>query len=163
MSGSHGYRAGTRDLFARAYKTHGRVPVTTYLKKLRLKDYVDIKVNSTTHKGMPHKVFHGKTGKIWNITKRAVGVVVNKRVRGRILKKRIHVRIEHVNLSRCREDFIQRIKETSKLAQEASILGEKFTKKRQPEYPGRSIILTNVKLETVTPIPYDILKESLIA
>lgn len=31
--------------------------------------------------GMPHKVYHGRTGKVWNVTKRAVGVVVNKQVR----------------------------------------------------------------------------------
>lgn len=30
--------------------------------------------------GMPHKVYHGRTGKVWNVTKRAVGVVVNKQV-----------------------------------------------------------------------------------
>ena len=31
--------------------------------------------------GMPHKVYHGRTGVIWNVTKRAVGVEVNKQVR----------------------------------------------------------------------------------
>ena len=25
---------------------------------------------------MPHKYYHGKTGRIWNVTKRALGVVV---------------------------------------------------------------------------------------
>ena len=29
---------------------------------------------------MPHKVYHGRTGIVWNITKRAVGVEVNKQV-----------------------------------------------------------------------------------
>lgn len=29
---------------------------------------------------MPHKVYHGRTGVIWNVTKRAVGVEVNKQV-----------------------------------------------------------------------------------
>jgi large subunit ribosomal protein L21e len=33
-----------------------------------------------TLQGMPHKVYHGRTGKVWNVTKRAVGVVVNKQV-----------------------------------------------------------------------------------
>lgn len=31
--------------------------------------------------GMPHKVYHGRTGVVWNVTKRAVGVEVNKQVR----------------------------------------------------------------------------------
>jgi large subunit ribosomal protein L21e len=30
---------------------------------------------------MPHKVYHGRTGIVWNVTKRAVGVEVNKQVR----------------------------------------------------------------------------------
>ena len=30
--------------------------------------------------GMPHKYYHGKTGVVWNVTKRAVGVEVNKQV-----------------------------------------------------------------------------------
>jgi hypothetical protein len=32
--------------------------------------------------GMPHKWYQGKTGVIWNVTKRALGVEINKRVRG---------------------------------------------------------------------------------
>jgi Ribosomal protein L21e len=30
--------------------------------------------------GMPHKYYHGKTGVVWNVTKRAVGVEINKQV-----------------------------------------------------------------------------------
>ncbi len=29
---------------------------------------------------MPHKVYHGRTGVVWNVTKRALGVEVNKLV-----------------------------------------------------------------------------------
>ena len=39
-------------------------------------------------KGMPHKSYHGKTGRVFNVSKQAVGVVVNKRVKGKILPKR---------------------------------------------------------------------------
>jgi Ribosomal protein L21e len=28
--------------------------------------------------GMPFKYYHGKTGVVWNVTKRALGVAVNK-------------------------------------------------------------------------------------
>lgn len=31
--------------------------------------------------GMPHKYYHGKTGVVWNVTKRSIGVEVNKQVR----------------------------------------------------------------------------------
>ena len=44
-------------------------------------DYVDIKVNAAVHKGMPFKFYHGRTGVIWNVTKRALGVELNKTVR----------------------------------------------------------------------------------
>ena len=44
-------------------------------------DYVDIVANGAVHKGMPYKVYHGKTGRVWNVTKRALGVEVNKLVR----------------------------------------------------------------------------------
>jgi large subunit ribosomal protein L21e len=37
---------------------------------------------------MPHKSYHGKTGRVFNVTQHAVGVIVNKRVRGNILPKR---------------------------------------------------------------------------
>ena len=45
---------------------------------------------------------------MWNVTPRAVGVEVNKQINGRVARKRIHVRIEHVQHSRCREDFLKR-------------------------------------------------------
>ena len=44
-------------------------------------DYVDIKVDSSIHKGMPFKHYHGRTGVVFNVNKRAVGVIVNKAVR----------------------------------------------------------------------------------
>lgn len=68
---------------------------------------------------MPHKYYHGKTGRIWNVTKRAVGVEVNKRVRGRIIKKRIHVRVEHVKKSASRQAFLDRVKENSQKRKDA--------------------------------------------
>ena len=43
-------------------------------------DIVDIKGDGAIQKGMPHKVYHGTTGRIFNVTRRAVGVIVNKRV-----------------------------------------------------------------------------------
>ena len=32
-------------------------------------------------KGMPHKTYHGKTGRVFNVTKRGLGVIVNKQVK----------------------------------------------------------------------------------
>jgi ribosomal protein L21E len=44
-------------------------------------DYVDIKVNAAQQKGMPYLAYQGRTGIVWNVTPRAVGVEVNKQVR----------------------------------------------------------------------------------
>jgi len=110
MGRAKGLRSRTRDSFSRAFRKKGVIPLTTYLRNFKVGDYVDIKVNSAVLKGMPHKVYHGRTGVIWNVTKRAVGVEVNKEVNGRIIPKRIHVRIEHVHPSRCRDEFLNRVK-----------------------------------------------------
>jgi large subunit ribosomal protein L21e len=55
-----------------------------------------VKVNPAQHKGMPFKHYHGRTGVVFNVTKRSVGVRINKPVNGRIVEKRINVRLEHV-------------------------------------------------------------------
>ena len=47
------------------------------------------------------------SGTVFNVTQHAVGIIVNKRVRTRIIPKRIHVRIEHVKKSACREKFVE--------------------------------------------------------
>uniref|UniRef100_A0A915ER78 60S ribosomal protein L21 n=1 Tax=Ditylenchus dipsaci TaxID=166011 RepID=A0A915ER78_9BILA len=54
---------------------------------------------------MPFKAYHGKTGRVFNVTKHALGVIINKRVRTRIIPKRINVRVEHVKPSNCAQSF----------------------------------------------------------
>lgn len=80
MPAGHGLRSRTRDLFARAFRKKGYIPLSTYLKTYKIGDYVDVKVNGAVHKGMPHKFYHGRTGRVWNVTKRAIGVEINKQV-----------------------------------------------------------------------------------
>ena len=83
----------------------------------------------------------------------------NQQVNTRIVKKRIHVRIEHVQPSRCREDLIERIKKNDLLKAEAKAKGEKISTKRQPEGPKPGFIVEGATLETVTPIPYDVVND----
>ena len=52
---------------------------------------MDIKVNAAVHKGMPFKFYHGRTGVIWNVTKRALGVELNKTARGALARCRIRL------------------------------------------------------------------------
>uniref|UniRef100_A0A1B6HSB4 Large ribosomal subunit protein eL21 n=2 Tax=Proconiini TaxID=565685 RepID=A0A1B6HSB4_9HEMI len=135
MTNSKGYRRGTRDLFSRKFRRHGVIPLSTYMKVYKVGDIVDIKGNGAVQKGMPYKVYHGKTGRVYNVTPHALGVIVNKRVRGKIIPKRINIRIEHVNHSKCREDFMVRVKENEKKRKEAKEKGVTAVLKRQPAQP----------------------------
>lgn len=156
-----GYRAGTRYMFARDWRHHGVLPTQTYLKTYRRGDIVDIKANGAVHKGMPHKIYHGRTGVIFNVTPHAVGVEVNKQVRNRIIKKRIHVRIEHVRASRCREDFLKRVKEYAEIKRKyKETKDQKDFKPCKRVMPGaREGFFVEVKKAPVfvQPLPYDTL------
>jgi large subunit ribosomal protein L21e len=159
---SRGLRHGTRNLFSRGHREHGTLNTTTYLRTFRVGDYVDIKVNSAQQKGMPYLQYQGKTGIVWNVTPRAVGVEINKTIGGRIARKRIHVRIEHVQHSRCREDFIARRATNDKAHHEAKLAGKKIVTKRAVSgAPRDGFEITNVKTELLTPIPYDIVREGI--
>ena len=88
MPHSFGYRARTRHLFSRKYRDHGPLKTGVYLKTFRVGDIVDVVGVGSIHKGMPHKFYHGKTGIVWNVTPRAVGVEINKQVGNRIIPKK---------------------------------------------------------------------------
>jgi len=50
---------------------------------LQVGDIVEVVANSAVQKGMPHKGYHGRTGIVFNVTKRAVGVEVSQSRRER--------------------------------------------------------------------------------
>ncbi|KAJ5639564.1 60S ribosomal protein L21-A [Penicillium longicatenatum] len=157
MPHSYGLRAGTRYAFSRSFKEHGMIRLSTYMKTYRVGDIVDIKVNGAVQKGMPHKVYHGKTGVVYNVTKSSVGVLLYKRVDNRYLEKRISVRIEHVQHSRSREEFINRVKENALKKREAKEKGIHVHLKRQAVGPreGHLVSQAGNAPETVVPIAYD--------
>lgn len=122
----------------------------------RVGDIVDIKANGAVQKGMPHKVYHGKTGVIYNVTKSAVGVIIYKRVGNRYIEKRVNVRIEHVSLSRSREEFINRVKDNAEKKQKAKAEGTHMFLKRQPLGPREArTVDAKTGVETVVPIAYE--------
>jgi len=133
MVNSKGYRRGTRHLFSKKFRKHGVEPLSTFLKVYKKGDIVDIKGNGAFQKGMPYKFYHGKTGRVFNVTQHAVGIIVNKQVRGKIIPKRINVRVEHINHSKCRQDFLTRVMENEKLKKEAKEKGIRLNTKRQPQ------------------------------
>lgn len=106
---------------------------------------------------MPHKVYHGKTGVVYNVTKSAVGIIIYKKVKHRYLEKRINVRIEHVSPSGSRDDFLRRVKVNAELKRKAKAEGTPVQLKRQPAMPrGAGMISTaDNRPETVAPVAYE--------
>ena len=155
MPHSFGYRGRTRHLFKKDFKTKGRPNTTTFLRTYKRGDYVDIKVDSSVHKGMPFKYYHGRTGVVFNVTKRAIGVTVNKEVNGRILEKQIHVATPHVTPSKCRAEIIRRKKENEAAKAAARKGGERVNLKRQPTLPKKAFfVAVESEPETIQPTPY---------
>uniref|UniRef100_A0A0M3IFW9 Large ribosomal subunit protein eL21 n=1 Tax=Ascaris lumbricoides TaxID=6252 RepID=A0A0M3IFW9_ASCLU len=179
MVNPKGIRRGTRYMFGRAFRKHGIEPLSTFYRIYKRGDIVDIKGNGAFQKGMPFKAYHGRTGRVFNVTKHAVGVVVNKRVRlvrqlfldnmpnlleliklelcspppvtvpcNRIIPKHINVRVEHVKPSKCRQDFLNRVKENEAKKKHAKETGERVQIARKPAEPRKAHL---VKTKTNPP------------
>lgn len=107
---------------------------------------------------MPHKVYHGKTGVVYNVTKSAVGVIIYKKVKHRYIEKRINLRVEHVTPSRSREGFLRRVKENAAAKAKAKAEGTTVQVKRQATLPrdARSISFKDAsRPETLAPVAYE--------
>uniref|UniRef100_A0A0L8FMT1 Large ribosomal subunit protein eL21 n=1 Tax=Octopus bimaculoides TaxID=37653 RepID=A0A0L8FMT1_OCTBM len=142
-------RRGTRHMFARRFHRHGVLPLSTYMKVYKRGDLVDVKGDGGRQKDMPHKSYHGRTGRVFNVTQHAVGVIVN--------KQRINLRIEHVKPSKCQQDFRQRIAECSNLKAEAKAKGVHVCLKRQPAGPVKRhfVSISQNKPTVLEPTPYE--------
>ncbi|EHA98371.1 60S ribosomal protein L21 [Heterocephalus glaber] len=119
MTNTKEKKRGTQYMFSRPFRKHGVVPLAAYMRMYKKGDIVDIKGMGTVQKGMPHKCYHGKTGRVYNVTQHAVGIVVNKQVKGKILAKRINVRIELIKHSKSQDSFLKRVKENGQKKKEA--------------------------------------------
>ena len=158
MPHSFGYRARTRDMFARPFRKQATHELSQkYFINYKVGDIVDIKCDGSVHRGMPHKYYHGRTGIVYTVNKRALGVEVNKIIRGKQLKKRVNLRVEHVRPSKCREDFLKRVKSVDEKKRAAKAKGEIVLTKRLPVLPreGATIKVTdNNRPITLYPSPY---------
>ena len=154
MVHSIGTRARTRDLFSRPFKKHGATPFQRYFVTYRVGDYVDIVADGSVHKGMPHKFYHGKTGRVFNVNKVAIGVIVNKLVNGRIIPKRIHVRIEHVRKSRSRQAFVERVRANDAKKVQAKKDGVKISCKRIPVQPREAHVVGGNNVQVINPLKF---------
>eukprot|EP00035_Acanthoeca_spectabilis_P019598 m.428936 g.428936 ORF g.428936 m.428936 type:complete len:163 (+) comp16914_c0_seq1:40-528(+) len=161
MGRTHGIRRGTRYMFAADFKKKGPTHFQKWFVNYKVGDIVDIKTVGSQQKGMAHKAYHGKTGRVFNVSRRAVGIVVNKRIKNRILAKRINVRIEHIKHSTSRAGHIARAKVNDELKAAASKEGKRVGDqiKRQPQAPrdGHFVSSKNNAPEDVAPIAFDFL------
>ncbi|HYB68514.1 MAG TPA: 50S ribosomal protein L21e [Candidatus Acidoferrales bacterium] len=98
MRKSKGYRSGTRRLFKKEPRERGKMKLSKLLYEYQPGTQVLVKIDSSVHKGMPHRRYHGR-----------VGTVINKRGRSYVVSvsqgdaiKEIIVRPEH--LEPCKSD-----------------------------------------------------------
>ncbi|KAK2649028.1 hypothetical protein Ddye_016517 [Dipteronia dyeriana] len=80
-------------------------------------------------------------------------------VGNRIIRKRIHVRVEHVQPSKCTEELKLRKIKNDELNAEAKARGEVISTKRQLEGPKPGFMVECAMLETVTLIPNDVVND----
>jgi len=161
MVNSKGIRRGTRYMFRRPFRKHGPEHLSTYMTVYKRGQVVHIKGNGSVQKGMPHKFYHGKTGRVVNVLKRTVQVLVNKRVKQRLIEKRVSLRVEHIKPARYQEGMkkkFEKIQNLKKLAKQYNIWGLN-TKLRAVEEPKSGHFVNVNKLNApvdVTPIPYEL-------
>ncbi len=93
MRKSKGYRSRTRSIFKKELRTSGKLGLSTLMITHDVGDKVCIKINSSVHKGMPHKRYQGRVGTIDE--KRGKSYVVSVPLGGRISK--VISRPEHIH------------------------------------------------------------------
>ncbi|KAB0363868.1 hypothetical protein FD754_008024 [Muntiacus muntjak] len=145
MTNTKGKRRGTRYMFSRPFRKHGVVPLATYPRIYKKGDIVDIKGMGTVQKGMPHKCYHGKTGRVYNGTQHAVGII------------RINVRIEHSKHPKSQDSFLKRVRENDQKKKEAKEKGTWVQLKRQPAPPREAhfVRTSGKEPKLLEPIPYE--------
>ena len=154
MPHSFGYRARTRHMHARPNKKHGLQTPSKALVVYKMGDLVDVVTDGAVHQGMPYKCYHGKTGRIFSVCPRGIGVEINKRVRHRIMKKRVYVRHEHIRKSRSRDSFLRRVKQDLIKKQEAKKEGKIISTKRVPPQPRAAHVVNDQEAEYLNPLRF---------
>ena len=92
MKKSKGYRSRTRRLLKKKPREKGKLPLSKLLYEYSLGSSVIIKIEPSVQKGMPHKRYHGKIGKIVGMRGKSYIVSVTQ---GKTVKE-IIVRPEHL-------------------------------------------------------------------
>lgn len=108
-------------------------------------------------------MFAPPQGRVVNVSPRAVTVIIFKVVGNRYMEKRVNVRIEHVRHSKCRQEFIDRVKSNAEKKKAAKAEGKHVELKRLPAAPRESRTISVGKenaIETLTALPYDTVRSA---
>ena len=98
MRKSKGYRSGTRRLFTKEPRERGKMKLSRLLYEYQPGSQVVVQIDSSVHKGMPHRRYHGRVGTVLSKRGRSYVISVSQ---GDALKE-IIVRPEH--LEPCKSD-----------------------------------------------------------
>ena len=77
MQRSRGFRSKTRQLLKKKPRARGLSPITRGFQTFEEGEKVNIVIDPSIHKGMPHSRFHGLTGVVTGIRGTAYEVSVN--------------------------------------------------------------------------------------
>jgi len=92
---SKGLRSKSRAIFRKKPRQRGLKAITATLQEFEEGQNVNIKIDSSTHKGQPHRRFHGLTGKV--VGKQGDAFLVDTNVGN--MTKRLVIRPEHLRPS----------------------------------------------------------------
>ncbi|KFO24624.1 60S ribosomal protein L21 [Fukomys damarensis] len=117
---------------------------------------IHMKGMGTVQKEMPHKCYHGKTGRIYNVIQHVVGAVAKIKMKGKIFAKRMNVQIEHIKHSKSRDNFLKHIKERDLKKKGSKEKGVQVQLKHLPVQPGEAHFVrkTGKESELLEPAPY---------
>ncbi|HXY82440.1 MAG TPA: 50S ribosomal protein L21e [Candidatus Saccharimonadales bacterium] len=96
MRRSKGYRSKTRRLLTKKPRERGKIGLSRILRVYQPGDRVTILIEPSTHKGMPHRRYHGRVGTIQ--TRRGKSFVVDVQIGNQT--KQIIARPEHLTPTR---------------------------------------------------------------
>lgn len=147
---SNGFRRGTRQLLRKDFGKHGMPGVSKILQKFKVGDFVDCKIDSSVVKGMPHKYYHGKTGIVYNVNPRSYGVIFYRRAGGKYIERVMHIRPEHLSMSRSTEDMKKRQSVYAQQLKEGAKTGMKIRPAKQ--MPAGPMKATTISLKNNTPV-----------
>ncbi|CAI8017418.1 60S ribosomal protein L21 [Geodia barretti] len=145
MVNTNGYRRGTRYLFSRPFKKHGTEHLSTYMTVYKVGDIVGReRVMAPSTRACPTSSTTERPGESSTLLRELWALLSTSK-------------LEHVKHSRCREDFLKRVKANELKRKQAKERGEKVVCKRLPEEPrlGHFVRTGGKEPELVEPIPYE--------